>query len=34
MVIPLALCFLPAMVAVIIVPSMLNFLEFVGGLGE
>jgi tight adherence protein C len=34
MVIPLALCFLPAMVAVIIVPSMLNLLDFVGGLGE
>ncbi|HXH22380.1 MAG TPA: type II secretion system F family protein [Dehalococcoidia bacterium] len=31
MTIPLALCFLPAMVAVIVVPSILNIIDFVGG---
>lgn len=34
MTIPLALCFLPAMGAVIVVPSILNLLDFVGGLGN
>jgi tight adherence protein C len=33
MVIPLALCFLPAMVAVVIVPSILNLLKFIEDLG-
>jgi tight adherence protein C len=33
MVIPLALCFMPAMAAVVIVPSILHLLDFVGGLG-
>jgi len=33
MVIPMALCFTPAMAAVIIVPSILNVLKFVGDLG-
>lgn len=33
MTIPLALCFLPAMVAVVIVPSILNLIRFVGDLG-
>jgi tight adherence protein C len=31
MTIPLALCFLPAMVAVIVVPSILNVIDFLGG---
>jgi len=34
MTIPLALCFLPAMVAVVIVPSILNLLDYVEGLGS
>jgi tight adherence protein C len=34
MTIPLTLCFLPAMGAVIIVPSVLNLLDFVGTLGK
>jgi tight adherence protein C len=34
MTIPMALCFLPAMAAVIIVPSILSLMEFVGGLGK
>ena len=34
MTIPLALCFLPAMVAVVIVPSILNLIRFVGDLGS
>ncbi len=34
MTIPLALCFLPAMVAVVIVPSILNLVRFVGDLGS
>jgi tight adherence protein C len=34
MTIPLALCFLPAMVAVVIVPSILNLIRFVGDLGN
>jgi len=33
MTIPMALCFLPAMGAVVIVPSVLNLLDFVGHLG-
>jgi tight adherence protein C len=33
MVIPLALCFIPAMVAVVIVPSILNLIRYVSGLG-
>ncbi|MCK9520620.1 MAG: type II secretion system F family protein, partial [Dehalococcoidia bacterium] len=33
MTIPLALCFLPAMGAVVVVPSILNLINFVGGLG-
>lgn len=33
MTIPMTLCFLPAMGAVIIVPSMLNLVRFVGGMG-
>jgi tight adherence protein C len=33
MTIPLALCFLPAIVAVVIVPSVLNLIRFVGDLG-
>jgi tight adherence protein C len=33
MTIPLVLCFLPAMAAVVIVPSILNMLRFVSGLG-
>src|SRR5690606_32122903 len=33
MTIPLALCFLPAMVAVVIVPSIMNLINFVGDLG-
>jgi tight adherence protein C len=33
MTIPLALCFLPAMGAVVIVPSVMNLIRFVGGLG-
>jgi len=33
MVIPLALCFLPAMVAVVIVPSMINLLHYLSHLG-
>lgn len=33
MTIPLALCFLPAMVAVVVVPSILNLVRFVGELG-
>jgi tight adherence protein C len=33
MTIPLALCFLPAMGAVVVVPSILNLLDFVGTLG-
>lgn len=33
MTIPLVLCFLPAMAAVVIVPSILNMLSFVSGLG-
>lgn len=33
MTIPLALCFLPAMGAVVVVPSILNLLDFVQGLG-
>ncbi len=33
MTIPMALCFLPAMVAVVIVPSILNLVRFVGDLG-
>jgi len=34
MTIPMALCFLPAMVAVVIVPSILNLVRFVGTLGQ
>jgi tight adherence protein C len=34
MTIPLALCFLPAMVAVVIVPSVMNLMRFVGNLGS
>jgi tight adherence protein C len=34
MTIPLALCFLPAMVAVVIVPSILNLIRFVGDIGS
>lgn len=34
MTIPLALCFLPAMVAVVVVPSVMNLIRFVGGLGQ
>lgn len=34
MTIPLATCFLPAMVAFVIVPSMLNLVQFVGNLGS
>jgi tight adherence protein C len=34
MTIPLALCFLPAMVAVVVVPSILNLIRFVGDLGS
>jgi len=34
MTIPMTLCFLPAMGAVIVVPSILNLLDFVGGLGN
>jgi tight adherence protein C len=34
MVIPLALCFMPAMAAVVVVPSILHLLDFVGGLGQ
>jgi tight adherence protein C len=34
MAIPLALCFLPAMVAVVVVPSILNMLNYVGDLGK
>jgi len=34
MTIPLALCFLPAMVAVVIVPSILHLVRFVGDLGK
>lgn len=34
MVIPLALCFMPAMAAVVIVPSILHLLRFVGELGK
>ena len=34
MAIPLALCFLPAMVAVVVVPSLLNMLNYVGELGK
>ncbi len=34
MTIPMTLCFLPAMGAVVIVPSILNLLRFVGGLGN
>jgi len=34
MTIPLALCFLPAMVAVVIVPSILHLIRFVGDLGS
>lgn len=33
MTIPLALCFLPAMAAVVVVPSILNLLDFAGSLG-
>jgi tight adherence protein C len=33
MTIPLALCFLPATAAVVIVPSMLNFVRYLGDLG-
>ena len=33
MTIPLALCFMPAMGAVIVVPSVLNLLDFIGELG-
>jgi len=33
MTIPLALCFLPAMVAVVVVPSVLNLVEFLSGMG-
>lgn len=33
MTIPLALCFLPAMGAVVVVPSILNLLDFAGSLG-
>ena len=33
MTIPLALCFLPAMAAVVVVPSMLNLMRFIGTLG-
>jgi hypothetical protein len=31
MTIPLALCFMPAMGAVIVVPSIVNLVDFVGG---
>ncbi len=34
MTIPLALCFLPAMFAVVVVPSILNLLRFLGDLGD
>lgn len=34
MTIPMTLCFLPAMGAVVVVPSILNLLRFVGGLGH
>jgi tight adherence protein C len=34
MTIPLALCFLPAMVAVVIVPSILNLMQFISDLGN
>lgn len=34
MTIPLALCFLPAMVAVVVVPAALNFMDFVQDLGK
>ncbi len=34
MTIPLALCFLPAMGAVVIVPSILNLIDFAGNLGK
>ena len=34
MTIPLALCFLPAMVAVVIVPSILNLIRFISDLGN
>ena len=34
MTIPMALCFLPAMVSVVIVPSILNLVRFVGTLGQ
>jgi tight adherence protein C len=34
MTIPMTICFLPAMGAVIIVPSIMNLLRFVGGLGN
>lgn len=33
MTIPLALCFLPAMIAVIVVPSVINLVNFVGDIG-
>lgn len=33
MTIPMALCFLPAMIAVVIVPSIMNLMRFVQGLG-
>jgi tight adherence protein C len=32
--IPLVFCFLPAMAAVVIVPSVLKFVNFVGDLGS
>jgi tight adherence protein C len=31
MTVPLALCFMPAMIAVVVVPSIFNLIEFVGG---
>jgi tight adherence protein C len=34
MTIPLALCFLPAMVAVVVVPSILSLMRFIGDLGS
>lgn len=34
MTIPLALCFMPAMIAVVVVPSALSLVRFVGDLGE
>lgn len=34
MTIPMSLCFLPAMVAVVVVPSVLNLMNFVTGLGK